>query len=63
VATCSAPSTSEPAEEAIAMDEKKNLWTANDIEERARPFTQRLNPNSYFLRTPLNDPAKPFGPA
>ena len=36
------------------MEKKKNLWTTKEIEEHLRPFTQRLNPNSCFLRAPLS---------
>jgi uncharacterized cupin superfamily protein len=45
---------SQRAEEAIVTEKKKSLWTKTEIEEHLRPFTQRLNPNSYFLRAPLS---------
>jgi uncharacterized cupin superfamily protein len=33
---------------------RKLLWRAAEIEAQARPFTQRLNPNSALLRTGLS---------
>src|SRR6266542_3510732 len=42
------------AEERTVTEKKKSLWTNTEIEEHLRPFTQRLNPNSYFLSAPLS---------
>lgn len=33
---------------------KKQLWKADEIEARGRAFTQRLNPESYFIGTSLS---------
>ena len=35
-------------------DSKKALWRANEIAPTARPFTQKLNPNSLFRAAALS---------
>jgi uncharacterized cupin superfamily protein len=34
--------------------EIKNLWKAAELEASLRPYSQRLNPNSYLFRTQLS---------